>query len=115
MAGSFGRTDCCRSTCTAPGLCRRLVFKALATMLSQEPDDGIDTMVLGATDHFASNLFLRDESGADQSSQMKGKGRCRQVKARLYFADVKSAWAGANQTPVDVETGQVAQFSKAAC
>src|SRR5438105_2535485 len=115
MAGSLGRTDCCRSTCTAPGFCCRLVFKALAAMLSQEADDGIDAMVLGATDHFASNLFLCDEARTNQPAQMKRQGGCRQVKASLYFADVQSTRTGANQKPVDVEAGQVAQFGEAAC
>src|SRR5438132_1344497 len=84
-------------------------------MLSQEPDDGVDAMVLGATDHFASNLFLCDEARTNQPAQMKRQGGCRQVKASLYFADVQSTRTGANQKPVDVEAGQVAQFGEAAC
>jgi hypothetical protein len=43
-------------------------------MLAQEAYHRVDAMILGATDDFASGLFLRDEAGADQSAQMKRKG-----------------------------------------
>src|SRR5689334_7670415 len=83
-------------------------------MLAQESDDGVDTMVLGSTDHAAPDLFLCDQAGVDQTSKMKRQSRCGQVEASLYLADAEAAGAGANQQPVNVQTGQVAEFGKAA-
>lgn len=72
-------------------------------------------MVLGAANNLSPDLFLRDETGTNQASQMKGQSRCRQVETGLYFADVEPRRAGANEKPIDVQAGQVAQFGEAAC
>jgi translation initiation factor 2B subunit (eIF-2B alpha/beta/delta family) len=42
-------------------------------MLAQKAYHRVDAMILGATDDFASNLFLSNKAGADQSPQMKRK------------------------------------------
>src|SRR5512144_2896613 len=115
MVGNFGRAGCGSSACTAPGLCRQIVLKSFATMLPQEGDDGVDAVVLGAANHLPPDLFLRDEACTNQASQMKGQGRGRQVETGLYFADVEPRRAGANEKPIDVQAGQVAQFGEAAC
>jgi len=65
-------------------------------------------MVLGAANHLAPDLFLRDEACTDQASQMKGQSRCRQIETGLYLTDVEPRWAGANEKPIDVQAGQVA-------
>ena len=72
-------------------------------------------MVLGAANHLAPDLFLCNEAGANEASQMKGQRRCRQVEAGLYFADVEPRRTGANEKPIDVQAGQIAQFGEAAC
>src|SRR6266545_3962554 len=115
MAGNFGRTDCGRSARTAPGLCRQIVLKPFATMLPQEPDNGVDAMVLGAANHLPPDLLLSDEACTNQASQMKGQRRCRQIETGLYFADVEPRRTGSDEKPVDVQAGQIAQFGEAAC
>ena len=72
-------------------------------------------MVLGAANNLSADLFLRDETGTNQTSQMKGQSRCRQVETGLNFADVEPRWAGANEKPIDIQASQVAQFGEAAC
>ena len=72
-------------------------------------------MVLGAANHLAPDLFLCNEARANEASQMKGQSRCRQIETGLYLADVEPGRAGANEKPIDVEAGQVAQFGEAAC
>jgi len=115
MVGNFARTGCGRSARTVPGLYRQIVLKSLATMLPQELDNRVDAMVLGAANYLPPDLFLRDKPCANQASQMKGQSRCRQVETGLYFADVESRRAGANEKPIDVQASQVAQFGEAAC
>jgi hypothetical protein len=92
----------------AASLCRQIVRKPLATMLSQEGDDGVDAMVLGTANHLPPDLFLSDETRSNQASQMKSQSRCRQIEPGLYFADVEPWRAGANQQPIDVEASKVA-------
>lgn len=84
-------------------------------MLAQEGDDGLDAMILRATLHLASDLFLSDETCGDQPAQVKCQCRCRKAEASLDFADGKTAWASANQQPINIKAGQVAQFGEAAC
>ena len=72
-------------------------------------------MVLGAANDLPPDLLLCHETGANQASQMKGQGRRRQVKTGLNFADVEPRRARANEKPIDVQAGQVAQLGEAAC
>ena len=72
-------------------------------------------MVLGAANHLPPDLFLRNEACANQASQMKGQRRCRQVETGLYFPDVEPRRTSANEKPINVQAGQVAQFGEAAC
>jgi hypothetical protein len=115
MVGNFGRTGCGRSTRTEPGLGRQIVLKPFATMLPQELNNRVDAMVLGAANYLPPDLFLRDKACANQASQMKGQGRCRQVETGLYFANVEPRRSGSNEKPINIQAGQIAQFGEAAC
>ena len=82
-------------------------------MLAQELDDRVHAMVLGPADHRAARFFLRDEAGANQSAQMKGERRGRYVEAALDIGDVEAVQSGPNQEPINVQSGQIAQFGQA--
>ena len=81
-------------------------------MLAQELHDRVHTVVLSATDHRAPNLLLRNEARADQPAQMKGERRGRYVETSLDICDVEAGRPGANQEPINVQPGQIAQFGQ---
>src|SRR5467141_1675236 len=82
-------------------------------MLAQELDDPIHTMILSAASHRAPVFFLGNEACADQPAQMKRERGGRHVETGLDIGDVEAGRSGANQEPINVQSGQIAQFGQA--
>ena len=82
-------------------------------MFAQELDDPVDAIVLSATGHGASALFLGDEACANQPAQMKGERGRRYVETGLDIGDVEAGRSSPYQEPIDIQPGQIAQFGQA--
>ncbi len=83
-------------------------------MLAQELDDPVHTIVLSAASHRAPVFFLGNEACVNQPAQMKGERGGRYVETGLNIGDVEAGRSGANQEPINVQAGQIAQFGQAA-
>ena len=83
-------------------------------MLTQEIDHTVHTTILSAADNSAPVPFLADETCANEAAQMKGERGGRYVETGLDIADIEAGGAGPNQEPINVQSGQIAQFGQAA-
>ena len=83
-------------------------------MLAQELDDPVNTIVLSAANHRAPGFFLRHKASSNQPAQVEGQRGGRDVETGLNISDVKPRRSRPNQEPIDVQSGQIAQFGQAA-